>query len=105
MLTILHAHSANGHDSFVDTQVIIDEAVHELEQVQRLEDGDRLFDAVKSVADVCKDLLEDDRILEQNLDRIAKIQLDVPSPSSRNALARALDGLRLGVRMVSILLL
>lgn len=77
--------------------------IQELEQVQRLEDGDCLFEAVKSVANVCKDLLEDDRILEQNLDRIAKMQLDVPSPSSRNALARALEGLRLGMRGVSIL--
>ena len=102
-MTVVHAHSANGRDSFADAQVTIDEAIQELEQVQRLEDGDRLFEAVKSVANVCKDLLEDDRILEQNLDRIAKMQLDVPSPSSRNALARALEGLRLGMRGVSIL--
>ena len=83
----------------------VDEAVKGLNQVQRLEDGDHLFKAVKSVVDVCKDVLEDDRRLVQNLDCIAKIQLDVPSQSSRNALARALDGLKSGIKEVSILLL
>ena len=83
----------------------VDEAVKGLDQVQRLEDGDHLFKAVKSVVDVCKDVLEDDRRLVQNLDCIAKIQLDVPSQSSRNALARALDGLKSGIKEVSILLL
>ena len=80
----------------------VDEAVKGLDQVQRLEDGDHLFKAVKSVVDVCKDVLEDDRRLVQNLDRFAKIQLDVPSHSSRNAVAGALDRLRLKIKEVSI---
>ena len=105
MLTIVHAHSAHKHDSFADAQVTVDEAIQELNQVQRLGNDDRLFEAVKSVAGVCRDVLEDDRRLVQNLDCIAKIQLDVPSQSSRNALARALDGLKSGIKEVSILLL
>ena len=36
----------------------VDEAVKGLDQVQRLEDGDHLFKAVKSVVDVCKDVLD-----------------------------------------------
>ena len=83
----------------------VDQAVKELHQVRRLEGGDHLFKAVKLVTDVCKDVLEDDRRLVQNFDCIAKIQLDVPSQSSRNALARALDGLKSGIKEVSILLL
>ena len=83
----------------------VDEAVKGLDQVQRLEDGDHLFKAVKSVVDVCKDVLEDDRRLVQDLDRFAKIQLDVPSHSSRNALVGALDRLKLKIKEVSILLL
>ena len=83
----------------------VDEAVKELDQVQRLGGGGRLFKAVKLVTAVCKDVLEDDRRLVQNLDCIAKIQLDVTSQSSRNALARALDGLKSGIKEVSILLL
>ena len=83
----------------------VDEAIQELNQVQRLGNDDRLFEAVKSVTGVCRDVLEDDRRLVQNLDCIAKIQLDIPSQLSRNALARALDGLKSGIKEVSILLL
>ena len=83
----------------------VDEAVKGLDQVQRLEDGDHLLKAVKSVVDVCKDVLEDDRRLVQNLDCFSKIQLDVPSHSSRNALVGALDRLKLKIKEVSILLL
>ena len=84
---------------------MVNEAIQELNQVQRLGNDDRLFEAVKSVAGVCRDVLEDDRRLVQNLDCIAKIQLDVPSQSSRNALAGVLDGVRSSIKGVSIILL
>ena len=105
MLTVVHAHSTHKHDSFADAQVMVNEAIQELNQVQRLGNDDRLFEAVKSVAGVCMDVLEDDRRLVQDLDRFAKIQLDVPSHSSRNALVGALDRLKLKIKEVSILLL
>ena len=104
-MLVVHAHSGNKHNSFADTRVKIDEAVQELNQVQRLEDGDRLFEAVELVAGVCKDVLEDDRRLVANLDRMVKIQLDVLSQSSRNAVAGALDGVRSSIKGMSIILL
>ena len=105
MLTVVHAHSTHKHDSFADAKVMVNEAIQELNQVQWLGNDDRLFEAVKSVAGVCRDVLEDDRRLVQNLDCIAKIQLDVPSQSSRNALAGVLDGVRSSIKGVSIILL
>ena len=67
--------------------------------------ANRLLQAVSSVANVFKAVLEDDGNITQDLKRLVEVDLDTPSKSSRRELVTVMTRLKMRMRDVCIDLL